>query len=152
MSGSMLRVRVGFVVVVVSLVGCATPSGPARHFPGTESMPAPASVWLTAVPASPPQPVKIEMTSPDSDMHRTHTFVPGEPLRGSFPVSEGRYRLSAQGGACRLDLVLRPEHESDVVIVLREDGCELMVAIEHAYDSGITHQEPAVLVAPGSVP
>jgi hypothetical protein len=73
-------------------------------------------------------------------------------MRGSFPVSEGRYRLTGQGGACTLDLVLLPEHEADIVIELRDDGCEFAVVVLHRYDSGITHEEPAVLVAPGSVP
>ena len=147
----MRRVRVGFVVIVVTLAGCAIPTGPERHIPGTESMPAPASVWLTAKPPTPTQAITIEMTSPDSGMRRAHTFSAGEAMRGSFPVSEGRYRLSGQGGACTLDLVLLPEREADVVIELRDDGCEFAVVVQHAY-GGVTHEEPAVLVAPGSVP
>ncbi len=148
----MRRVQIGSVVLL-TLVGCAiAPDPELRHIPGTESMPAPASVWLTADPASPTQEVTIEMTSPDSDMRRTHTFAADAPMRGSFPVSQGRYRLTAQSGACTIDLDLSPEHEADVVVKLRDDGCEFAVALLHRYDSGVTHPEPAVLVAPGSVP
>jgi hypothetical protein len=152
MSAFTRRVRVGFVAVVVAVAGCAISPDPVTHIPGTERMPAPASVWLTADPASPPRAVTIEMTSPDSDMRRTHTFPAGEAMRGSFPVSQGRYRLTGQGGSCILDLVLLPERETDVIIELRDEGCAFAVVVEHGYDSGITHEEPAVLVAPGSVP
>lgn len=145
------RVWVGFVVVLI-LAGCAAPSDPARHILGTERMPGPASVWLTADLASPPQAITIEMTSADLEMRRTHTSPTGELMRGSFPVSEGQYRLSGQGGACTLDLVLLPEREADVVIELRDEGCEFAVVDEHRYDSGLTHEEPAVLVAPRSIP
>ncbi len=115
----------------------------------TESMPEPASVWLTSDPEIPSAPVKIEMTVPDEvDFHREHTFVSGQALRGAFPVSEGRYRLSGLSGACGLDVALGPSQEADVVIALDGDGgCAFLVAVEHGYD-GVVHEEPSVLVAP----
>ena len=115
----------------------------------TESMPAPASVWLTSNPATPARPVRVEMTIPgESDFHREHTFVAGQDLRGSFPVSAGRYRLSGMGGACVLDVALRANREADVVIRLDDaGGCAFQVAAEHG-DGEVTHDEPSVLVAP----
>lgn len=144
-------VRVGAILVVSAAAACANlPDPNLRHTPGTESMPAPASVWLTADPASPSRAVTIEMTS-DGGMHRTHTFPAGEPLRGSFPVSEGRYRLIGDKGACAIDIVLEPEREADVVIAVHADGCEFAELTVHRYGA-VTHREPSVLVAPGSVP
>ena len=115
----------------------------------TESMPSPASVWLTSDPERPARPVRVEMTIPDQpDFHREHTFVPGEDLRGSFPVSEGRYRLTGMGGACVLDVLLGANREADVVIRLDgAGGCVFLVAAEHGYGV-VTHDEPSVLVAP----
>jgi hypothetical protein len=115
----------------------------------TESMPDPASVWLTSDPENPAKPVKVELTHPDQDdFHREHTFVTGQVLRGSFPVSDGRYRLSGMGGACVLDIVLEGNREADVVIRLDDaEGCEFLVAAEHG-DGEVMHDEPSVLVAP----
>jgi hypothetical protein len=115
----------------------------------TESMPAPASVWLTSDPASPAGPVRVEMTNADQgDFHREHTFVAGQVLRGSFPVSAGPYRLSGMGHACTIDVVLGASREADVVIRLDDaGGCAFVVAAEHG-DGDVAHDEPSVLVAP----
>ena len=115
----------------------------------TESMPDPASIWLTSDPESPAKPVKIELSHSDpDDFHREHTFVTGKVLRGSFPVSDGRYRLSGMDGPCVLDIVLEGNHEADVVIQLDDaGGCEFLVAAEHGYGE-LMHDEPSVLVAP----
>jgi hypothetical protein len=135
----------GFVVVLAAAGGCSATS---QHIDGTESMPSPASVWLTSDPASPTQPVKVEITAPGSEFHRMHTFEPGETLRGSFPVSEGRYRLVGLDGACMVELGLRPEHETDVVIRLDgSGGCEFALVTEHGYGA-VIHDQPSVLVAP----
>ena len=113
-------------------------------------MPMPASVWLTSDPTSPAQPVKVVMTNPQPDFRREHTFAVGAPLRGDFPVSSGRYRLTGLDGACAIDLVLRPDRQSDVVVRLDDTGgCSFAVVTEHDNNGGgITHDQPAVLVAP----
>jgi hypothetical protein len=112
-------------------------------------MPLPASIWLTSDPVSPSAPVRIDMTSPmDPELHRDHTFVAGEPLRGAFPMSSGAYRLIGLSGACTIDLVLRPEWDTDVVIQLGPAGrCKFVTAAEHPYGA-ITHEEPSILVVP----
>jgi hypothetical protein len=137
------------LVLAAFLTGCAEiPIPTSEHIDGTESMPSPASVWLTADPAAPGQRVKVEMITPDLEFHREHIFEAGETLRGSFPVSEGRYRLIGLEGECVLDLQLGPEREADVVI--RVDGiggCEFAVVSVHGY-GGVMHPEPEVLVAP----
>jgi hypothetical protein len=111
-------------------------------------MPAFASIWLTSEPAEPTQPVKVELTAAqDPDFHRAHTFVAGAVLRGSIPVSSGRYRLVGLGGACAFDLFLGAERETDVVIRLGDDGsCAFTVAREHGEE--VSHDEPDILVGP----
>jgi hypothetical protein len=138
-------------LVLLSTAGCSllsqspTQPSPEAH----EQMPAPASIWLTSDPFSPSAPVRIDMTSPmDPGIHRDHTFVAGEPLRGAFPVSSGAYRLIGLGGACTIDLILKPERDTDVVIQLGPTGrCRFVTAAKHPY-GGITHEEPSVLVVP----
>lgn len=138
-------------LVLLSSAGCSLlPHPPTQASPEAhEQMPAPASIWLTSDPVSPSAPVRIDMTSPaDPGIHRDHTFVAGEPLRGAFPVSSGAYRLIGLGGACAIDLVLRPEWDTDVVIQLGPAGrCKFVTAAEHPY-GGITHEEPSILVVP----
>lgn len=111
-------------------------------------MPAFASIWLTSEPVEPTQPVNVELTATqDPGFHRAHTFVAGAVLRGSFPVSSGRYRLVGLGGACALDLFLGTERETDVVIRLGDDGsCAFTVAREHGEE--VSHDEPEILVGP----
>ncbi len=143
--------RVGRLLCIAALLGGCAPSPfqtPAAE-PAHEQMPAPASVWLTADPASPVQPVKVEMSSlEDPAFRRQHTFVAGEALRGIFPVSSGRYRLTGLDGACVIDVILGASREADVVIqIVSGADCAFDLVAEHGYD-GITHEEPAVLVAP----
>jgi len=76
--------RLGMLLsVAISLAACASDPGPTfLAVPGQEQMPLPASVWLTADPETPANPVKVEMTAPqEADFHREHTFVAGEALR-----------------------------------------------------------------------
>lgn len=87
-----------------------------------ELMPGPASVWLTADPASPVAPIDVAMTAPDPGILFSHTFEPGVPLRGDFSTSEGRYVLSALGGACRLPLDLAADEEAQVLLTAAADG------------------------------
>lgn len=115
-----------------------------------ENMPLYASIWLTAEPPIPVLPVQVDLTVlPDPGINRSHTFVPGTALRGSFPVSSGEYRLIGLGGKCAMDLVLAPESETDVVIKVAETGgCEFARIREHRLADGILHEEPSVLVVP----
>lgn len=106
--------------VAFAVAGCApaprslfTPAAPN----GQEHMPAFAGIWLTSEPAAPIQPVNVEVTAAQHpDFHRAHTFDAGVVLRGSIPVSSGRYRLVGLGGACALDLFLGAERETDVAM------------------------------------
>jgi hypothetical protein len=111
-------------------------------------MPAFASIWLTSEPAEPTQPVKVELTAPqDPGFHRAHTFVAGAVLRGSIPVSSGRYRLVGLDDACTFDLLLGAERETDVVIRLLDDGsCAFTVAREHGEE--VSHDGPEIVVGP----
>ena len=111
-------------------------------------MPAFAGIWLTSEPAAPIRPVNVEVTAAQHpDFHRAHTFDAGAVLRGSIPVSSGRYRLVGLGGACALDLFLGAERETDVVMRLGDDGsCAFTVVREHGEE--VSHDEPSILVGP----
>jgi hypothetical protein len=121
---------------------------------GEEHMPAFASIWLTSDPAAPDVPVRVEMTDPgDAAIHRSHVFPAGVDLRATFPVSAGAYRLIGLDGRCGIDLKLLPDRESDVVLRLGDDGsCSFTLVDDHAIGDDVEHGEPAVLVAPDSVP
>jgi hypothetical protein len=68
------------------------------------------------------------MTAPDPDILFAHTFEAGVPLRGDFFTSQGRYFLSALGGACRLPLDLGASEEAQVRLTIAADGtCALAV-------------------------
>ena len=113
----------------------------------------PASVWITSDPAAPP--VRVDVTDPgDPGFQRSHTFPPGEVLRGSVPTSEGRYHVAGQDGACAIDLVLAPDQEADILITPdASGGCTLTATALHAFDDPrFPHREPAVLIVPGSLP
>lgn len=93
-----------------------------------EQMPGPAYVWLTSDPAAPVSPIDVAMTAPDPGIRFAHTFEAGSPLRADFMTSEGRYFLSALGGACRLPLALNSDDEAQVVLALPGDGtCSLTI-------------------------
>ena len=138
-----------FTLVVLAAAGCSLvpypPTQPTQD--AHEQMPSPASIWLTSDPLSPSTPVRIDLTSSsDATFHRDHTFVAGEPLRGSFPLSSGPYRLIGLAGACTTDLFLSPSHETEVVIRLDEaGGCKFVPATEHPY-GGPMHDEPSILI------
>jgi hypothetical protein len=121
---------------------------------GEEHMPAFASIWLTSDPVAPDVPVRVEMTDPrDAAIHRSHVFPAGVDVRATFPVSTGAYRLIGLDGRCGIDLKLLPDRESDVVLRLGDDGsCSFTLADDHALGDDVDHEEPAVLVAPDSVP
>jgi hypothetical protein len=121
---------------------------------GEEHMPAFASIWLTSDPLAPDIPVRLDMPDPgDAAIHRSHVFPAGVDLRATFPVSTGAYRLIGLDGRCGIDLELLPDRESDVVLRLGDDGsCSFTVADDHALGDDVDHEEPAVLVAPDSVP
>src|SRR4051812_16009852 len=69
--------------------------------PATESLPSPASIWLTSDDLALALPVAVELTSPtDPGFHRVHTFAAGEVLLATFPLSSGHYRLTALAGRC----------------------------------------------------
>jgi len=138
-----------FALVALGVATCApapqlTPAAPN----GQEHMPAFASIWLTSEPAAPTQSAKVELSAPDApDLHRAHTFEAGDVLRGSIPVSSGRYRLVGLGGACAIDLFLGPERETDVVLRIDDDGtCTFTVILEHGEE--LSHDEPSILVGP----
>jgi hypothetical protein len=119
---------------------------------GHETMPGPASVWLTAEPSAPEVPVPVVMTSLDDPMiHFAHTFAAGEVLRGSLATSQGRYRLAGLDGACSVVLPLGPGQAADVVLRLEGEGrCTLAVVRQGSMDDpAMQHDEPAVLITNG---
>src|SRR6188768_3455567 len=102
------------VIWVVASSGCE----PAPRM-AEEQMPGPASVWLASDPAAPAAPIDVVMTSPDDPGVRfAHTFAAGQPVRGDFATSQGRYTLTALRGACRLPLILAPNEAADVLLTL----------------------------------
>jgi hypothetical protein len=144
------------VAAAIGLTGCAgraTDPSPA-FVGGEEHMPAFASIWLTSDPVAPDDPVRVEMTDPgDAGVHRSHVFPAGVDLRATFPVSTGAYRLIGLDGRCGIDLKLLPDREADVVLRLGADGsCSFRLDDDHALGDDVEHAEPAVLVAPDSVP
>ncbi len=114
----------------------------------------PASVRVTADPAAPSVPVRLDViTLPDGEQLRTHTFEADTVVDGSIPLSANPYRLVAMAGGCSIDLMLRPEHETDVVIAVDDAGaCRLAAVREHPYQGPIQHDEPNVLIAPNGLP
>lgn len=143
--------RFGALVLatVLSIAACApvAPISPATAN-GQEHMPAYAGIWVTSEPAVPTRPVALRLTDPeDPGFERAHTFVSGVALRGSIPLSSGRYHLEGLSGACALDVFLGPERETDVVVRLEDGGgCALTVVGEHG--NGVSHDEPSILMAP----
>ncbi len=142
------------VAVAVLAGGCAGGPVPlATYEEGVEHMPGPASIRISSDPASPEVAVRVDVTGPDDPRYlRSHAFPAGGAVVGDIPVSEGRYRVAGQGGACTIDLVLGPEQEADVVITPdASSGCTLgMVALHGFADPRFRHPEPGVLIAPGS--
>ncbi len=112
-------------------------------------MPAPASIWLTSETTAPASPVDVSMTSPDDPGIRfAHTFVAGEPVRGVFATSQGRYTLVALDGACSLPLTLGPDDAADVLLSLGPgSACSLSVLQRGRMgDPAMTKSEDAVLI------
>ncbi len=144
---------VAAIAVLAACGGRGTDPSPAV-VGGEEHMPAFASIWLTSDPVAPAIPVRVEMMDPgDAAKHRSHVFPAGLDLRATFPVSIGAYRLIGLDGRCGIDLKLLPDRESDVVLRVGGDGsCSFALADDHAVGDDVEHEEPAVLVAPDSVP
>jgi hypothetical protein len=109
--------------------------------PPGEQMPGPASIWLISEPAAPASPVDVAMTSPDEPGIRfAHTFAAGDPLRGSFFTSQGRYTLAALSGMCSLPIVLGPGEAADVLLTLDgASGCRLSVVQRGQMDDPAMH-------------
>ncbi len=102
-----------------------------------ERMPAPASVWLTSVPAAPTSPVNVAMTSPDeTDIAFAHSFAAGETIRAVFATSQGRYTVWALDRTCGLPLVLGPNDEAQVTLTVNPDAtCVLAVTWQGRSDA-----------------
>ena len=135
------------ILLVVTTSACTLP-GSETFEPGTERMPGPASVWLTSDPAEPTRPVPVAMRSPrDPGVHFSHTFVPGETLRGDFATSQGQYQLAAFGGACTVDLDLGPSKVTEVLLTLDDEGCSFTIErVLDMEDPAAFHDEPSVLI------
>jgi hypothetical protein len=132
-----------------SLLPSSTPEG------GPETMPGPASVWLTSEPAAPAMAVPVKLLSLDDPAIRLeHTFVPGLVLRGDFATSQGRYRMTAVDGACSIDLPLGPSQVADVVLTLEGNTeCSLALArLGSMDDPAMSKDEPAVFITNGGQP
>lgn len=146
------RFRADLIVAVVLAVagvgGCSllpnpTPGG------GNETMPGPASVWLTSNPAAPAVAVPVVLGSVDDpEIRLQHTFMASEALRGDFATSQGRYRMTAFDGACSIDLRLGPSQVADVVLTLDGDtGCSLaLTRLGNMDDPAMWKDEPAVFI------
>lgn len=132
-----------------SLLPSATPEG------GHETMPGPASVWLTSTPAAPAIAVPIVLGSVDDPGVRLrHTFIASAVLRGDFAISQGRYRMTAFDGDCSIDLALGPSQVADVVLTLDGDtGCSLTVTrLGSMDDPAMWKDERAVFITNGGRP
>jgi hypothetical protein len=138
-----LSIGIAMLVAACGLIPAPPTSTPVAE----EQLPSFAGIWLTAAPEIPVRPVSFEVTSPDDPgFRRTHTFQAGSVLRGSVPVSAGRYHLAALDGGCVIDLTLGPEREMDVRLIVVADGtCRFVVTREHGDD--VVHDEPSELVA-----
>lgn len=142
------------VTAAAALAGCSLLPSPTPEL-GHESMPGPASVWLTSIPATPAMAVPVVLGSlDDSAVRLEHTFEPFEVLRGDFATSQGRYRMSALGGACSIFLPLGPSQVADVVLTFGGDtDCSLTVArIGNMDDPAMWKDEPAVFITNGGRP
>jgi hypothetical protein len=152
-------VVVRFIAIVLGtalgIIACA-PASPNPPFTanGQEQMPIFASIWVTSEPVVPTVPVDVRLTQADDPgFERAHTFVAGAALRGSIPLSSGRYHIEGLDGACGIDVFAGPERETDVLLQLDDGGgCVLTIAGEHGIGDGnvVDHGEPSILVAPSS--
>jgi hypothetical protein len=143
------RFRSDIVVAVVTAVATV---GGCSLLQSRETMPGPASVWLTSNPAAPTMAVPVVLGSlDDPEIRLEHTFVPHLVLRGDFATSQGRYRMTALGGACSIDLPLGPSQVTDVVLTLDSDtACSLAVArLGSMDDPAMWKDEPAVFITNG---
>ena len=144
------RLALTAAIAALFVAGCGTLSP--RTSPSAtigEQMPAPASVWLTSAAAAPTSALDVSMTSPDDPgIGFAHTFVAGQPVRGVFATSQGRYTLAALGGACSLPLVLGPDEAADVLLTIGPGaGCWLAVAQRGRMgDPAMMKTEDAVLI------
>lgn len=142
---------VGVVIAVAGVGGCSLLPD-STHEGGTETMPGPASVWLTSNPAAPAVAVPVVLASVDDPGIRLqHTFMASTVLRGDFATSQGHYRLTALDGACSLDLPLGPSQVADVVLTFDGDtGCSLAVTrLGSMDDPAMWKDEPAVFITNG---
>ena len=129
--------------------GCALLPLPSSTATPGEQMPGFAGVWLTSEPPAPASPVDVAMTSPDDPGIRfAYTFEEGRPLRGDFATSQGRYTMSALGGACTLPIVLGAEEAANVVLTLGPgSGCSLAIVRRGAIgDPAMRHPDGGVLL------
>lgn len=143
------RSRSDIIVAVVTAVAAV---GGCSLLPSHETMPGPASVWLTSNPAAPTTAVPVVLGSlDDPEVRLEHTFVPHLVLRGDFATSQGRYRMTAFGGACSIDLPLGPSQVADVVLTLDADtACSLaVIRLGSMDDPAMWHEEPAVFITNG---
>jgi hypothetical protein len=146
--------QLAFVTAAAVVAGCTLLPSPTPEL-GHESMPGPASVWLTSDPATPTIPVPVVLGSlHDPAVRLRHTFVAGQVLRGDFATSQGRYRMTALDGACSIDLPLGPSQAAEVVLTLDGDaGCSLAVArLGNMDDPAMWKDEPAVFITNGGRP
>lgn len=142
------------VTGVAAVAACSLLPSPRPEI-GHESMPGPASVWLTSDPAAPAMAVPVVLRSLDDPAVRLqHTFVSSQVLRGDFATSQGRYRLTALDGACSIDLPLGPSQVADVVLTLDgETDCSLAVTrLGNMDDPAMWKDEPAVFITNGGRP
>jgi hypothetical protein len=142
------------VTAAAAVTACSLLPSPTPEI-GHESMPGPASVWLTSEPAAPTMAVPVLLRSLDDPAIRLqHTFAPSQVLRGDFATSQGRYRMSALDGRCSIDLPLGPSQTADVVLTLDGDAeCSLAVArLGNMDDPAMSKDEPAVFITNGGRP
>lgn len=127
------------LLAAVTLASCArlTPSTePTPH----EALPLPGTLHLVADPPQAPYPLIIRHMSGVDASGVYHEFAPGETVLVVFANLPGKKGVQVNGRTCVGRYELTTGVETDLLLVLGIDACQIQVVGSHA--EGTVHFDP----------
>jgi hypothetical protein len=129
---SHIRCKAAASIVLLAVVLSACTQGLDRADPTlSEALPAPGSIHLISDPPQAPYPVTIRYLNGGDASGAYHDFAQGETILIVFSNLPGERGIQVNGRACEGRYTLETGVETDLLLVLGDEGCRVEVTGSH---------------------
>jgi hypothetical protein len=125
-------------------IGCVhTPTvPPVPPEPTQAAEPLPGAFHLTSAPESAPYPLTVRIDDIGGPSRRAAEFEEGDQVVvdwSTLPLPPAKW-IEVNGNDCEGTFGIRPRSETDLLLILADDGCRVQVLGVHA--EGASHLQP----------